>query len=57
MKVNLGETASRAGSTNAAKDKLASASTVLPPGNLQMNRQRKNEFKKVKKQRKRAGEN
>jgi len=34
---------------------VASAKTTLPPGNLQLNRRRKMDFKKVKKQRRRAG--
>ena len=37
------------------KTNVASTKPVLPPGNLQMNRQQKMDFKKVKKQRRRAG--
>jgi len=37
------------------KSEVVGTKPVLPPGNLQMNRQRKMDFRKVKKQRRRAG--
>lgn len=57
--VDLAQKASSSTKKPAPKTKKASKTaepeSVLPPGSFQMNRQRKKDFKKVKKQRKRAG--
>ena len=57
MKVDIGKTAVKTKSTVTAsgKGRAATSESSLPPGSLQLNRQRKKDFKKVKKQRKRAG--
>jgi len=56
MKVDFGKTTGKTRSATSGKGQAATAASdsVIPPGSLQLNRQRKKDFKKVKKQRKRA---
>jgi len=56
MKVDFGKTAVKTKSTvtTSGKGRATTSESSVPPGSLQLNRQRKKDFKKVKKQRKRA---